>query len=134
MSTEASNSLRKLAKRLALACGAVMLLTDIYLGSPSNSEWWLMIPLVLAWQAGPILLAAACAALSRTQNGQIVFLLLAGLFVLVTGWTYYAVLTSTSSTAPIALVFTPIYLYGAWLVTVVVAAIFGWHARDIGSA
>lgn len=134
MSKEASDGLRKLAKRFALACTVGVLLADIYLGSPSSPEWWLIMPFALAWQAGPILLAAACAALSRTEDGQRGFLLLACLFLLATGWTYYEVLSSTSSTASIALVFMPLYLYGAWLLTAVVAGMFGWHARDFGSA
>ena len=90
--------------------------------------------LFLPWQAGPILLAAACSALSRDSLGQRIFLLLAVMFALLTAGIYYLVLVSTSSTAPIALLFWPAYFYVALLIAVIFAATFGWRARSIGRA
>ena len=134
MRKEPSDRLRSVANWFALACCLAILAGDAVLGSSASLEWWLRMLLYLPWQAGPILLAAACAALSRDSVGQRVFLLLAALLAALTAWTYYSVVTSTSSTAPIALLVWPLFLYAGWLATVIVAAIFGWRARSIGSA
>jgi hypothetical protein len=130
MSKGPSSALRRAAKGLAAASCLAILVVDMHMGSPGDPGWWALALVFLAWQAGPILLAAACAAGSRNLAGQISFLLFGAVLALSTAWAYRDILRSTSSTAAVGLFFFPLYQYAAWLIFTAIAALLGWSALD----
>lgn len=125
-----SQLLNRAALLLAAVFCVALLAADVRLGEPEDLWWWLLALIVLAWQSGPVLLAAILVRASRSRAGQFLFLSLAVAFCAVTADVVVAVLRSTRSTAAVALVFAPLYLYLALLLVVIVAGLLGWRARD----
>jgi hypothetical protein len=122
--------LRRTAKWLALLAVLGLVAVAAYMGSPGDPEWWLAAPIFIAWQAGPILLATACAHASRDVAGQRIFLLLAFAFIVYTTFVYADVLRSTNSTAAVALAFYPLFEYPAWVLVFGIASAFRWRYRE----
>jgi hypothetical protein len=126
-----SRRLNRAAKWLAVLACIGLLMAELRTGSSGDFSWWLLSISFMFWQAGPILLAAACAHASPSVAGQTVFLGLAGALILYCGYENWGIMISSNSTASLALVFYPLFAYGAWIVVFVFACLLGWrHRRD----
>jgi hypothetical protein len=124
-----SPALNRMAAWLIVAAGIAILAAGIRLGTPSDPYWWLNSLIFVPWELGPVLLAGLCAQASRTAAGQWLFLLMTIAFILFGADVYRDVMTSTNSTAPVALALYPFILYGVFLVVATVAALCGWRTR-----
>jgi hypothetical protein len=126
MDDRSSPLLRRVGNWLAVAVLALFVAELAYLGSLDEPSALLF----LGWEAGPILLALIYANASRSRGGQILFLVLAALFMAHAAFIHYDVMRSTSSTAPVALFFYPLLEYPVWLIVLGVAFAAEWRARE----
>jgi hypothetical protein len=124
-----SRASTRIAQALALLSCVALLAADMHLGTPGELGWWFGVVFFLAWEIGPILLAAFCVSLSPTFRSQLIFLLLEAAFMTDTARACYAVIAFPYSLASLDLIFGPLWLYIAWLAVVVAAVCFGWRAR-----
>ena len=99
MDDRSSPLLRRVGNWLAVAVIGLFAAKLAYWGSFNDPGAWLFFPMLLGWEAGPILLALICINMSSRTGGQVLFLALAALFMAYAAFIHYDVLHSTNSTA-----------------------------------